>query len=360
MKILHVSQPTTEGTAAVVLQLVQGALQQGHEVTVASPASGWLARESSALGACWVDLEMDRQPSRKDLTAAWRLRGAFPDHDIVHLHSSKAGALGRIARLTTRRKPAIVYTPHGWSWYVGGRASRFYRLFERWALGQTDAVVVLSDQELKDLTLLSSTAAAAKGTVIPNGIQPLNIPETPHAREFGKIVSVGRLAPQKGQDRLLRALAVVPDPSWHLWLIGDGPDRRELEDLAEALQISNRVTFTGTTNPMDHLTTAHAVVMASRWEGFSIAMLEAMQVGNLVIATQVGGTEALADCGWLIEQGDEQDTVDKLAAAIQKALNLPIPHLEELRKASTDIALGRYSLASTLRRHLDLYSELVN
>lgn len=99
-----------------------------------------------------------------------------------------------------------------------------------------------------------------------------------------RILCIGRLTRQKGQDILLRALAPLHRP-WHLDLIGEGPDRLALERLAESLGIAPRVTFTGSVPDVaERLTRADLVCIPSRWEGQSLALLEAAGSGVPILA----------------------------------------------------------------------------
>ena len=91
---------------------------------------------------------MRRSPHPGDLLAVLRIRKLVREHALVHLHSSKAGAVGRLALASLgRRRPPSVFTPHGWSWLVGGRLAPVYRLLERLMLPVTTAVVAVSEEE---------------------------------------------------------------------------------------------------------------------------------------------------------------------------------------------------------------------
>ena len=101
-----------------------------------------------AQGAAWERLELRRSPHPGDIMAAARVRRLAQTHSLVHLHSSKAGAVGRVALASLgRRRPPSVFTPHGWSWLAGGRLAPAYRLIERIMLPRTSAVVAVSREE---------------------------------------------------------------------------------------------------------------------------------------------------------------------------------------------------------------------
>src|SRR5215469_14719596 len=146
--VLIVSQVTTHGVATCLRDLVDAAVSGGYGVTVACPAAGDLATWAQERGAVWERLEMRRSPHPSDIVALLRLRRLVRSHGLVHLHSSKAGALGRIALASLGPgRPPSAFTPHGWSWLVGGWLAPLYRRIERMLLPVTTAVVAVSDEE---------------------------------------------------------------------------------------------------------------------------------------------------------------------------------------------------------------------
>ena len=134
---------------------------------------------------------------------------------------------------------------------------------------------------------------------IPNPVRPMNGYGRALPGDTKRIVSVGRLAAQKGHDVLLRAFAEVAreHPEWTLTIVGEGPQRQALLRLAAELGIAERVHFTGEVpEPGEMLATSDFFVMASRYEGFPNALLEAMACGLPVISTtSVGAQEIVTD-----------------------------------------------------------------
>jgi hypothetical protein len=116
LTILHVSQPVDGGVAQVVADLVRGQVADGHAVVVACPCTegGRLSREVTAAGARLVPWGAERAPDAglpQELASLRRIvTAARPD--LVHLHSSKAGLVGRMA---IRSRVATVFQPHAWS-----------------------------------------------------------------------------------------------------------------------------------------------------------------------------------------------------------------------------------------------------
>ena len=156
--------------------------------------------------------------------------------------------------------------------------------------------------------------------VIPNSVAAPAGPVLPLDQRQTRIVGMGRLNREKGFDLLIRAFAHISPwyPDWTLQIFGDGPQRAELEHLADSLGVRDRVQLAGWTDqPETALLGAGAFVLASRYEGFPNALLEAMACGLPCVATACdsGPTEIIRDGvdGVLVPPED----VDALAEALR-------------------------------------------
>ncbi len=125
-----------------------------------------------------------------------------------------------------------------------------------------------------------------------------------------RIVSVGRLFPQKNQQMMIRAFAKIADkyPDWHLVIYGEGPLRDNLESMVEELQLQDRVLLPGRTeNVIEELRKSKIFCMSSDYEGMSNSMIEAICVGLPVVTTEVSGTDELlrnSENGLIVKVGD--------------------------------------------------------
>jgi glycosyltransferase involved in cell wall biosynthesis len=145
-------------------------------------------------------------------------------------------------------------------------------------------------------------------------------PAHAHARAQ-EIVAVGRLVPQKGFDVLVRAFATLSTEDWRLTILGEGPSRRALEDLIAQLGVRDRVALVGEVHDVRaRLRSAAVFVLASRFEGFPNALLEAMAEGAAIVATDCrsGPAEILRDCprALLVPVDDAPALADALARVI--------------------------------------------
>lgn len=181
----------------------------------------------------------------------------------------------------------------------------------------------------------------------------------PPASHSRTLLSVGRLAPQKGHIILLKAFAEarrgVPDA--RLVIAGDGPLRAELTALAAALQITDAVTFTGAVDAAAVrrlLAECRAFALPSFAEGLPVVIMEALAMARPVISTYVAGIPELVQpgrTGWLTPAGD----IPALASAMVEALTAPAEHLQQLGAAGRAAVLERHRVATEASRLAELF-----
>jgi glycosyltransferase involved in cell wall biosynthesis len=363
LDVLIVSQPVTYGVAVYVRQLTEAALAAGHHVTVVSPGadrgplSGWVKNA----GASHHTLHMARKPAPRDAFDLLTLRRLARGKDVVHLHSSKAGVLGRVAALSIgrRHRPGVVVTAHYWSWLVGGRWAPLYRWVERSLARRCDALIAVSEEEATEGRVVLGSTAPVK--LIPNGVDREHFSPRgyPADRDAGAslIVCVGRLSHQKGQDVAIEALALMRDRTARLRLVGaeSGPgERARLEELAASLAVADRIEWRGAVDDTaPEYRAADVVVAPSRWDGLSLALLEAMACGATIIASDVNGSESLGDSGLIVPPDDPAALADRIDMLLGDASRRR--RLGEAARARS----GSFDLASTMQQNLDLWSGLV-
>jgi glycosyltransferase involved in cell wall biosynthesis len=356
-RILIVSQVTVDGVAVCVRNLVQAAIGAGYQVTVACPEAGHLSAWVRQRGAAWEQLEMRRSPHPSDILAMMRLRRLARTHDLVHLHSSKAGVAGRLAVASLGpRRPPVVFTPHGWSWLVGGRLAPLYRWTERIVLPLATTVIAVSEEERAHGQAVLGRRAA-RILVNPNGVDSRRFsPEGPAADrpQAPLLVCVGRLCHARAPDVAVSALALMRTPSARLRLVGDGEDRAAVEELVTALGLDGRVEFSGfRPEPAPDLRAADVVVIPSRYDGMALVLLEAMACGAAIVATRVPGTSALGEAGQLVPVEDPRS----LAEAVDALLADP-QRRQRLGAAARAQVAENYSLERSLRGILNLWQGL--
>jgi len=356
VKVLHVTQPVEAGTANVVKTLVRSDLDSGHEVTIgcpASPLTAWAQQQ----GALTLDLPMSRLLSFGDLRAATALRRSMASVDVVVLHSSKAGTIGRATARTRRKasRPKVVFYPHGWSWLVPGRASNLYRKIERVLAPSADVIVAVSSYEATLGSQVLSSRGVDRLTTLRNGVDHEVFSPNGPAIEVGStptVVCVGRLCEQKGQDLLIGALTDERLGDVNVILVGEGPARAELERQADVLGVSARVEFVGFTDPRPFYRSEAVVVMPSRWEGFSLVTLEAMACGANLLASAPAAADFTDGNGIRVMT---QLSSTAIAADLVEIFGNPTAAAER-RKAARALIEASYSWAEILPRYQSLIS----
>lgn len=223
-----------------------------------------------------------------------------------------------------------------------------------------DAFVALSER-IRD-ELIDSGYDPNRIHVIPNGVPIPDAEWNPIGNEVHpEVVFVGRLAPEKGVDRLLTAWPQVlrEFPGVRLNLIGEGVEMASLKSQVSALGITASVSFSGARQDIRRILERSGVfVLPSREEGLSIALLEAMALGIPVVVSDIPGNATLVQPN---ETGQIVDAVSPqgLAGAIVEALGQS-PRILSMAQAGRRLVSERYSIRTAAERHTSLFRELIS
>lgn len=310
----------------------------------------------------------NRQPGR-DWRVSRRLADAIRARDIevLHAHQYTPFFYSALAKPLCGFRPKIVLTEHGR--HYPDRVSPLRRAVNRLVLDRlADAVTACSAFSAEGLGRTDGFAGA-RIEVIENGIE-VDRYDPPADRDVAKeavglepgrryLIHVARHHPVKDQPTLLRGFAqAVPDlPGVDLLVVGDGPLRGELENLAVDLRIPDRVKFLGIrTDIPDLMRAAEAFALTSLSEAASLTLLEAMASGLPALVTAVGGNPEIVRHereGLLFPRGD----VAGCAGAIRRAFRDP-ELAARLGAAGRARAIERYQLSRTVEEYFNLYSRL--
>ncbi|QYC43006.1 Alpha-D-kanosaminyltransferase [Nonomuraea coxensis DSM 45129] len=363
MRVAFVVGTTSGGTGRHVRMLAEGLTRRGHQVLVAGPRSVEEQFAYGETGARFVEVAMaDRPRPAADVRAVLALRRVTRDADVVHAHGLRAGALAALG--TWGRRRSLVVTLHN-ALTAGGLVGFVYGVLERIVARRADRVLVVSPdlgERMKRLGARDVRAAVVPAPPLrPAGRTPREVADELGAGERPILLTVARLAQQKGLETLLdvaagpwgaagagreagseeaagsegaaRSLGAVGlrgeasggDGGWRgrggpLFVVaGEGPLRGELERRIAAEGLPVRLLGNRDDVP-DLLGAATAVVTATRWEGQPLSIREALMAGKPVIATAVGGIpEIVGDAGILAPYGD----VPALREAVRTLLEDP-------------------------------------
>ena len=272
--------------------------------------------------------------------------------DIVHASlASPWSCQYAIAAAALLRQPRIVAVYQLPRPALGSRQ----RLAKRITSLAVDAHVGVGKRTSAEVAHLLGLAPNVVRTV-HNGVPSADVERLPRPVAGPLVGSAGRLAPQKGFDDLLRALASVEDAT--LVLAGAGPEGESLERLAGELGVAERVIWLGWRDDVRGLlATLDVFVLPSRFEGFPLVLLEAMLAGTPVVAADVGSVaEAVLDgeTGLLVPPGDPA----ALATAVRRLLADETLR-SRLATAGRQHVLAHFSAEAMTRSFRELYDELL-
>lgn len=290
--------------------------------------------------------------------------------DLIHAHTSKPGFFARLAAIGTYIP--VIYRPASFAFHEN--APRFqalvYAFLERMAARYlTDRIQLVCNGE-RELARKYSVGADHQFVTIYTGIDlhpfEINVDRAGVRAEFGippdvqLVGTVARLSEQKAPSDFIHAAALVHAryPQVHFLWVGDGPLENEARALMQSLGLQAVFHFAGLRDNIPAiLLSLDCFVLSSHWEGFSIAVLEAMAAGLPVIATKVtGAAEAIVDgeTGILVEIGDKPG----LAGAIcQLVGNVNLTRTMGL--AARKRAESEFPYAKMLNRIENLYLDLI-
>ena len=317
MRILHVAESVKGGCGTYINQLVHAQMADPNVESVHVVLPDAHVVQVPDIPEPNRTLFTSRGRSFASLWALWRATArvleAFQP-DCVHLHSTFAGAVGRIGMALQRNRPSIVYCAHGWAFDIAGSPIKrgAMALAERVLSHGCEGVIAISEYE-RNRGVAVGIAPDRIVTVL-NGITDAppasqhDLPALHHERpadEPRRVLFIGRLDRQKGIDTLLSALDGLAEKV-ALRIIGSAV----VGDQAAFAYDRPGVTMLGWCDDRyirEQLAWADCVVIPSRWEGFGLVALEAMRAGRAVIASNVGGLPEVLDptvTGWLVPPDD--------------------------------------------------------
>jgi L-malate glycosyltransferase len=291
--------------------------------------------------------------------------------DIIHTHLTESTLLGVLAARCANG-PRVCATVH--SIIVSPERGRLSP--RAWLLGiaidkmfsQVDPIITVSESVAQGIRLRTSVSPE-KMLTIPNGVEPdrFRFQGDRHAlrhklglpKDRLVLATVGRLSREKGYSYLQEALALMPPQQRPLTLIvGDGPDRYELESRTIAMGLDRDIRFLGNRRDVpDLLAAADIFVLSSLWEGLPLVLLEAMAAGLPAVVTAVGGNPEVVEdgaSGMLVPAGDERALVEALSSLLSDPLRR-----EQMGRAARERFDRYFSVQRFIEAHERLYEEML-
>lgn len=393
-RVLELSAQAAGGVRAHIRQVSQLLAKDGHQVLLAGPSNVISPADGAVAGACLRTYQIDigARPSGADLKALRQLKQLAATAQVIHAHGLRAGALAVLAvkRLPAAKRPRVVVTLHNLP--VGSAPTRLVgKALHLVVVKGADYVLTVSPDLLekakqlglkageiavvpapaRSLSDCDGTASSETDFGTTASLDPASGPGAGSGPGIGSgsgvdsgsgygassdtdcdaapcLLTIARLAPQKGLDLLLEAATLIKQRGIDFtWLVaGDGPLKAQLnqqiDDAALPVKLLGRREDIGAL-----LSQADVVVQTSYWEGQPLTLREAMQAGRAIVATDVGGSAyTLAGCGQLVEP-QAGPLADAVVAIISD------PKRRETLEAASRAAVAKIPGETQLREQLD-------
>lgn len=320
IRILHVAQAA--GGVDRYIRMLLKYLDKEKFKNILVCSQDFHEKDYRGLVDSFEQVEMTRAIGGNDLKAIKEVRTLIKKYnpDIVYAHSSKAGAIARVADIGLKNR--CVYNPHGWAFNMRCSAKKkaMYTAIEKVAAPFCDKIICISDAE-KQSALEKKICREDKLQVIFNGVdieayengvhgavkrKDLNIPDDAFV-----VGMVGRMSPQKAPDVFVKMAKKVKDavPNAHFIIVGNGNQEAEIRKYAEDNGFSDSLHITGwVDDPMSYVELFDVACLLSRWEGFGLALPEYMMAGKPIVASRVDAIPNIirdGENGLLVEVDDD-------------------------------------------------------
>jgi glycosyltransferase involved in cell wall biosynthesis len=331
-----------------VLTEAQGMIERGHRVTLLCPSESNIYRQAPAYGIPTVAMPIAQKRLRGLLALRAWLKNR-PDIDVINSHSSTDAWLTALACVSLKSRPPVVRTRHVSTPVRKGSATR-------WLYQDATSHIVTTGEALRTRLIQENRFDPARITSVPTGIDLARF--TPGQRSSARrtldldpeavlIGSVATLRIWKGHRYLIQAMTSLP-ANVCLVIVGDGPQRTNLEQQANTLGLAGRVLFAGQQQDVVPWLQAFDIFVLPSYqnEGVPQAILQAMAVGLPVIACPIGSVGEVVEhetTGLLVTPQNSEALVLALRRWLEQA-----GERQRLGQAGRQKALAGFSLATML------------
>lgn len=281
-------------------------------------------------------MPFERSPLKMGNWQAYRQLKALLDaesYDIIHCHTPMGSVVARLAAGSARnRNTKVLYTAHGFHFFDGAPIVNWlvYYPIERLLARRTDVLITMNQEDYR-----RAKTFPAKCVELVNGVG-MDLSRFAEAQpeekqavrrmlglEEGDIfaISVAQLIKRKNHTVLIQAAAKLNDPHFHLFILGDGVQERELKEQVRSLGLEGQVHFLGFRKDVYELCgAADLFLFASLQEGLPVAVMEAMACGLPIIASNIRGNYDLIDPGkggYLVDPRDPEGFATTIRGALE-------------------------------------------
>jgi glycosyltransferase involved in cell wall biosynthesis len=360
-KIVHVSETLATGVLSIIATLMAEQVKAGHDVTLigssqrADTPADWRSRLPAA--AHVIDLPMPQQIGWGDMHCAWALRQQLRAirPDAIHLHSSKAGAIGRLASLGLPGQ--VIYQPHGFA-FLRADVSGFKQV----AFGVIEGLLALLPGKIVACSQGEADAsrrflAWREVHMVPNGIA---LGEALGARAAGQapgplsqgglpvVGTCGRISPQKNPEFFAEVARLMAGRCEFRWIGGgDHPEGERALTQAGVHLLGWRTRD----QVLADLQALDLYMQTSAWEGMPVSVMEAMACGLPSVVTRIPGNRDLIEP---VDPASVVDTPAEMARRLQHWIDHPL-QAKAFGEALKKEVLCNYTAAAMSARYEVLY-----
>lgn len=299
IKILHVAQAA--GGVDRYLRMLLKYLDKDRFENIVVVSQDYKKRDYVGLVSNFEQVKMSRAIGGNDLKAIREVRKQIKHYqpDIVYAHSSKAGAIARVADIGLKNH--CIYNPHGWAFNMrcSRKKRKIYTAIEKMAAPFCEKIICISDAE-KQSALKKKICCEDKLQVIYNGVDIEAYENSSHGEvqrmylgipeEAFVVGMIGRISQQKAPDIFVKAAKIIKQaiPKAHFIIVGSGELEPEVREYAQKNCFADTLHITGwVENPTSYVELFDVACLLSRWEGFGLALPEYMMAGKPIVASRV-------------------------------------------------------------------------
>lgn len=276
--------------------------------------------------------------------------------DILHSHIFLSDLFARINKPAYARLITTLHSNEPW-WNGATLKHRLKTKLEGLTARRFVDRFISVSERAKTEAINALGIAPESCVVVMNGVDIASFSQTPRRQKDKRIIiQVARFYPEKAHDLALLAFAEVTRvvPNTELWLVGDGPLKPQMEQLAVTLHLEQQIKFLGIRQDVaDLLAQADIFLLSSNREGLPISVLEAMAAGLPIVTTKVGEIPKViteAETGLLVEPGNQDDLVRQLLRLLQDATLA-----EQIAQNGHRLGKTHYSIDATAKAYLHEY-----
>ena len=281
------------GGTTAVLTLTRLLAEQASQMTIATQAHSYLAREAGAAGQVVAGFNFSRRSRTPQLSLELARLFRRSDPTVVHAHGARAALPAVLASMPMSHR--FIYTVHGFHFpHKAGVARSLARAAEAFCISRADCTVFVSDADREIARSAGLLGRSQSHCVIKNAV--FLEPAATVSRKLYDICFVGRLHPQKNPLILVDILKAMQPMRPTLCIVGGGELAGQLEARVHGEGFADQVLFKGECDRLQALqllSSCRALVLPSLWEGHPITLVEAMHLGVPAVASDISGNDEI-------------------------------------------------------------------